>query len=240
MPEQKPIYFYGDPHGDFGMLLLLAEFRKPSTVVIVGDFELSGPIKEVLKPLFERGFDIHWIFGNHDTDTCQQADYLLSPTGGHPEANLHCKVVDIGGIRIAGLGGVFKGRVWMPDEEVRYASRADWLRRNRERWRGGLPIHLIDTIFPEDFVTLGKLRADVLVTHEGPSSVWQGMGHKAMDDLAAKMGCSLIIHGHHHHSEIRTLENGIEAVSLGKAELWELQREDFDRVVREVGRRRQP
>ena len=40
---------------------------------------------------------------------------------------------------------------------------------------GGLPLRRRDAIFPEDLTALGRLRADVLVTHEAPSSHRYGL-----------------------------------------------------------------
>lgn len=217
------LHFVGDPHGDFASILSLAG-QRVGDIVIVGGLELPAPIHAVLAPLFATGWGIHYVLGNHDSDICQQLDWLTGDRGGHPAGDLHARVADLGGVRVAGLGGVFKGRVWLPDEEVRYASREDWMGRNRERWRGGLPVHLRDTIFPEDFLRLGSQRADILVCHEGPSSVWRGQGWLAIDDLANRMGARLVVHGHHHHSGSASLPNGVGVRSLGIAETWELPR----------------
>jgi predicted phosphodiesterase len=223
-----PTYFVGDLHADFTVLYELAKYAEPSTAILVGDRELVMPMRETLAPLFDNGWDVRWVFGNHDTDTTSQADYLLR---SHPEGDLHCRVATIGGLRIAGLSGTFKGRIWEPDGPVHYRTRADWLARNPQRWRGGLPVHLTATIFPEDLDTLASMKADVLVCHEGPSSCLKG-GRQVLDKVAYAMGASLIIHGHHHWNSLSTLGNGVKVKSLGKHEIWPLYKDDFEEFIR--------
>ena len=53
---------------------------------------------------------------------------------------------------------------------------------------------------------LGRLRADILVTHEAPSAHVHGF--MAIDDLAIQLGAKLVVHGHHHES-IDYLEAGL-------------------------------
>lgn len=115
----------------------------------------------------------------------------------------------------------------MPPAPPMYVGRRHWLFRNApSKWRGGVPLHLRDAIWPEDVEALGKLKADVLVCREGPSSVWRDMGFSVIDDLAPRMGARLIVHGHHHHSDLSTLSNGVRIKSLEKTEVWRL-REEF-------------
>jgi UDP-2,3-diacylglucosamine pyrophosphatase LpxH len=92
---------------------------------------------------------------------------------------------------------------------------------NRQRWQGGLPLHMRDVVWSEDVEALSKQRAEILVTHEGPSSVWKDMGFSVLDDLAAAMGAKWLIHGHHHHSGLSELPNGVRVKALGIAEIWE-------------------
>jgi len=51
-------------------------------------------------------------------------------------------------------------------------------------------------IWPEDIETLASQKADILVTHEAPSS--HPSGSAVIDELARAMGARLIVHGHHH------------------------------------------
>ena len=223
--NEKPILFLGDPHMNFETAkAAAASYEMPGTIVCVGDFELPYPIRspEVFGGLFAAGWQFLYVIGNHDTDTCQQFDYLDSDMGVHHWGNPHRKVAVVDGVRIAGLGGVFKGRIWSPGGDPRFASRAAWMNGHRQRWLGGLPLHLVNAIFPENFELLARQRADILVCHEGPSSVGQDMGWTAIDDLAHRMGCGLIVHGHHHFKGTDVLPNGVGVKSLDIAEVWEL------------------
>jgi predicted phosphodiesterase len=220
--NSHPLLFAGDPHGDFRPVLLACSgYAEPGTVVIVGDLELTQPLLETLRPAVAAGWEILWILGNHDTDSVGQYLFLASKTQGYPEGFIGNRVVRVpGGPRVAGLSGVFKGKIWRPPEEPLYCTRDGWLRKHRERFLGGLPLHMRDTIWPEDVELLARQRADVLVCHEGPSSVHRGMGFSAIDDLAAKMGVRMIVHGHHHHSAESVLPNGVRVRSLAIGEVW--------------------
>jgi len=102
----------------------------------------------------------------------------------------------VDGLRIAGLGGIFHGKVWRPPEE--------WLHENPESlaascewsWRGGMPRQYHSAIFPEHYFNLVGQRADILVTHEAPSA--HPFGFEAIDELARSLGAAKAFHGHHH------------------------------------------
>jgi predicted phosphodiesterase len=216
----RSLYFCGDPHGDFQPLLDLL-YVAPGTVVIVGDLELGQPIKVTLAPLFDAGWDVRWVLGNHDSDTCEALLHLISAKGGHPDGDLNAKVTDLEGVAVAGLGGTFKGKIWNPKVGApKFPSRQSWMDANRQRWLGGLPIHLRDAIWHEDVQKLESQRADILVCHEGPTSVWMEMGVPALDDLGEAMGAKWLVHGHHHHSGVDQLPNGILVKALGIGEIW--------------------
>jgi predicted phosphodiesterase len=105
------IYFLGDVHGNFEHVRTAALKDKPSAIVFLGDLEAQRPIAEELAPILALGIDVRWIRGNHDTDTKKNWDNLA---GAMPH-NIDGKVVDVAGVRIAGLGGVFRGEIWYPD-----------------------------------------------------------------------------------------------------------------------------
>jgi hypothetical protein len=169
------------------------------------------------------GWAVHWILGNHDTDSEAAFDHLT----GAPN-DLGLRVTTLGGLRIAGLPGVFKPRVWSPRPEHPGAAidppqvhgRSAFLASlpPHRHWRGGLPLWHRDTIFPEDFDRLHAERFDVLVAHEAPST--HPHGFAALDRLAAAAGARLIVHGHHHQSYSATLPGGIAVRGLGLAETW--------------------
>jgi hypothetical protein len=213
---EKPVLFAGDPHGNFSPILRACAALAPGTLIIVGDLGLSAPLPQIFTAVIEAGWQIRWIMGNHDTETEEAYDFLLAHDG-----NLGLRVSTIGRWRIAGLPGVFRPRVWGPEDgPPSYSSRTAFQAALRpgEPWRGGLPLAHRDTIFPEDFTELGTQPHDILVSHEAPSSHIHG--HKIIDDLAAKCGARLIVHGHHHRSYEATLSNGIRVKGLGLAEPW--------------------
>ena len=140
-----------------------------------------------------------FIHGNHDTDS--ESDYDRLWGSRLADRNLHGRVVDVAGYRIAGLGGIFRKLIWdpkYPDTEPAVES-AEVMRRKTkasDRWRGGIPLRHHSTIFRGEFRRLGRSRADVLVTHEGLGGL--PFGNAAVDALALSMGVGLVVHGHLH------------------------------------------
>jgi hypothetical protein len=177
------------------------------------------PLRQQLAPLFAIGWAVHWILGNKDTETEAAFDNLVVD---FPEGDIGGKVIEVAGLRIAGLGGVFKPRIWDPsaDEPPSFATRDAFLASldAREHWRGGLPLWHRDSIFPEDFSRLAQLRFDVLITHEAPSSHRHGFA--AIDRLAEAGAARLVVHGHHHESYAAKLANAIDVRGLAVAEPW--------------------
>ena len=112
-------------------------------------------------------------------------------------------------MRIAGLGGIFRSKVWYPPAEPRHRSFKEWhaaMRRSRAPI-GPTSVDTIlatqvqtqrTTIFPDVYDRLSLLQADVLVTHEAPSC--HPYGFAAIDDLAQALGVKATFHGHHHDS----------------------------------------
>lgn len=219
------VLIYGDPHGEWRPLLRACAEARPSAVVIVGDCELEVPLRQQIQPVFEAGIPVRWIPGNHDVDTVEWHDRLW---GDCPDGNLHAKWASLGGMTVAGLGGIFKERVWYPRMSAavpNYPDRRAYLRHFKaaERWRGGLPLPTRATIFPEDAAAVGKLRADVLVTHEAPSS--HRHGFVGIDAVATVCRAKLVVHGHHHESYGGRLLNGAWVKGLAKAEVFRFTRQ---------------
>ncbi len=220
-----PILFAGDPHGNFAPILRACAASPPGTLVLIGDCDCRKPLHVILDPLLKSGWQVLWILGNHDTETETAFDNLA---GAYPDGDLGQRVTQVGGVRLAGLAGVFKPRVWYPRPDRPYGpidppqclTRSAFLRQIGPGavWRGGLPLWHRDTIFPEDFDVLRMLRYDVLVSHEAPSSHRHGFA--VIDELAAACGARLIVHGHHHESYDATLPNGIQVHGLALAEIW--------------------
>jgi predicted phosphodiesterase len=220
-----PILFAGDPHGNFSPILRACQTHPTGTLILLGDCDCPAPLEQILAPLLTAGWQIHWILGNHDTDTEATFDWLTGAPG-----DLGLRVHPIGGLRFAGLPGVFKPRVWLPRakdqagrvDPIQFHTRSDFARilRPSELWRGGLPLWHRDTIFPEDFDLLRSARFDVLVTHEAPSS--HRHGFYDIDRLAEDCGARLIVHGHHHQSYEAILPGAITVKGLGLSEVWAL------------------
>lgn len=216
LTDRAPILFAGDPHRNFTPILRACETSPPGTLILLGDCDCPAPLERIFAPAIARGWDLRWILGNHDTETEAAFDNLTGCEG-----NLGLRVTEIGGLRIAGLPGVFKPRVWYPrDGKPAFRTRAAFQSALRpgEAWRGGLPLFHRDTIFPEDFACLAESACDILVAHEAPSS--HPHGFAVIDSLAASCGVRLIVHGHHHQSYEATLPNGIRVRGLGLAEPW--------------------
>ena len=219
------VLFAGDPHRNFSPIIRACLAEPVGTLILVGDCDCPSPLPEVLAPVLAKGWAVYWILGNHDTDTEASFDHLA---GAHPDGDLGLRVTEVAGLRIAGLPGVFKPRIWLPRAEApgdaveppRFATREAFMAALRpdQHWRGGLPLWHRDTIFPEDIDRLMTERFDVLVCHEAPSS--HPYGFDVIDRIAATAGARLIVHGHHHDSYDATLAGGIQVKGLGLAEPW--------------------
>ena len=69
---------------------------------------------------------------------------------------------------------------------------------------------------------LGRLHADVLVTHEAPTT--HAHGFKTVDDLAVAMDVRLVVHGHHDSAGESWLRGETRVIGLGPGELFELEK----------------
>jgi len=163
------IFFCGDVHGDFQYVIEAIQAHEPDAIILLGDLQLRAPLEVELSSILMQT-EIWFIHGNHDTDSEADHDHLFG--SALADRNLHGRVVSVAGVRIAGLGGIFREQVWRPPEPGHYASPQDFVARGGKgnRWRGGLPLKHRSSIFPADCLNLSKLRADVLVTHEAPSA----------------------------------------------------------------------
>jgi len=189
----------GDPHGKFDHILDVARERPDVPVVLLGDLEPSAPLNELFKDVWHRTW---FIPGNHDTDRLEYAERVWARD--IQERNLNGRVVTLdNGIRLAGLGGVFRKAVWYPRKSdsstpPAYANLAVHARftPRQDRWQAGPHLRHWSSIYPDTIKALRSLRADVLVTHEAPG--YHRNGFCLLDDLARDMGASVVAHGHHH------------------------------------------
>jgi predicted phosphodiesterase len=225
------IIIAGDPHGDHKPILRACADHPPGLLVLLGDLDLEEPLRRVFARPLNEGWRVRYIVGNHDVDQPRYYDNLM---GDAQDWNLSGSFVEADGLVIGGLGGVFKGSNWYPraeeEAEATWRTRAEYLRQLRppERWKKGMPLRQRDTIFPEDLEKAGKLRLDVLVTHEAPLP--HRYGFVALNGLAGRTGARLLVHGHHHRTEAYTasLPGGrtLHVQSLAKAEPWVLEMPD--------------
>ena len=191
-------------------------------MVILGDLQPPAPLHQVLEEALAHT-DIWWIPGNHDTDTDDIYDDLWrSDLAGH---NLHGRVATVAGLRIAGLGGVFRGQIWMPDGNPNYYSPATFMRRVGpcNIWRGGVPRRHRSTIFPSVYGNLLRQKADIIVTHEAPSCHKKGFA--ALDRLARSLGVRWFFHGHQHEDRVYGMQGPILTRAVGYQGIVNLQGE---------------
>ena len=194
--------------------------------MLLGDITPSRPLTEELLDVLKRTH-VYWIFGNHDTEDDHCYDNLLG--FGHPNLqHIGSRVVTVNGrggssIRLAGLDGVFRGKIWMPS---RTEMTGDDITSNRlsieeyvarmgkgNQWRGGLPLRHRSTIFPSTFDQVAQLSTDILVTHEAPSP--NEMGFPALEWLAQKMKARYAFHGHLHQTIDYGDRGGVRARGVG-------------------------
>ena len=224
----QDVVFIGDVHRQWRYVAegLAKSARKPGVAVLLGDMECDKPLDVAAAPLLDAGIEVHWIWGNHDYDGGPEmwanlVDHKRNPRTRH--GVLNARVTEIGGLRIAGLGGTFRRRVWEPPGDPRLQARGelredmktlgpDWTEEQRHSMAEALAAM---AIWPEDVEALATQRADVLVTHEAPSSHPQGVAF--IESLARKMGARLVIHGHHHVCYRARAEDGLQVQGVGAA-----------------------
>ena len=202
------IWFCGDTHGSLEhiveyVLVAHAAGQAPAAIILLGDIDAPLPLHLELGAIHDLTA-IYWIPGNHDSDDNNAwTNLVFSDLGA---ANLHCRVAQVGSWRIAGLGGIFRRRIWSPPEAPTFSSYEAWraeliarrppkdfgLAESSEERR-----HLT-TIFPEAIAALERQGADILVSHEAPECRADGRGWRAVGDLARRLGIRFAFHGHHH------------------------------------------
>lgn len=203
------ILFGGDPHGDFRPFIRAVETYAPQAAILLGDLDLERSLDEELSAILEKT-EVWFIPGNHDCDRDYWYDNLFGSKLG--DRNLHNRVVEIDGKRVAGLGGIFREKIWRPPIKPRFRSRKDLLHycRKEERWRGDIPRKHHASIFWQEYEALWEKRADILVTHEAPSC--HRYGFRELDELAEALGVKKVFHGHHHEQYSATICKGKIAV----------------------------
>ena len=213
------IWMLGDVHGNFDHVLetVKASGEKPAAVIFLGDLECPVSFSECVAEIEAAGIQCWAIPGNHDTDSIENYVNLWGDTL-FQKRNIHGRVVELAGIRIAGLGGVFRGAIWYPREgleEPHYSSWRKYVERQNMRRPSRLHVSVdsltLETIcrdgvlrkhgssiFHEDWLRLYAQTADILVTHEAPDCHPNGFG--AITTLAQALKVKFAFHGHHHDS----------------------------------------
>ena len=213
------ILLFGDTHGNFRHVIPAVIAEKPAAIIFLGDLQAQKPLEKELADVIHLT-EVYWIHGNHDTDS--RADYENLFNSALSDRNLHGKVTEIDGLRVAGLGGIFRSAVWYPrddpesvpyfdnyDDYVASELEAERFKEFRRQKRSGLepdglPSPALigkalthkSTIFYEDWLNLYGQSADILVTHEAPSC--HQYGFVGIDVLAKSMKVKYSFHGHHH------------------------------------------
>jgi len=193
------ILFCGDPHGQFENIINAVKTHQPKAIIMLGDYGLENPLETMLAPIIGE-VEIHWIAGNHDFD--QDIYYKNLFDSALKSGDLNLKVVDINGIKIAGLAGIFKGKFWKEGEEPKFKNKQAWLNSQPSNVKKavkkkGMPLHVQTAIWFDELEYMKKnIQADILVSHEAPSC--HRFGFSVIDELAEAIGAKHIIHGHHH------------------------------------------
>lgn len=113
--DQKLIWMLGDVHGNFDHVLetVRSSGERPVALIFLGDLQCPAPFSECVNDIEAAGIACWAIPGNHDTDSAEEYRNLFEDPLFQAR-NLHGRVVEIAGIRVAGLGGVFRGEIWYP------------------------------------------------------------------------------------------------------------------------------
>lgn len=233
------ILMFGDMHGKFGHVRPVVEKEKPTAIILLGDIQSEKPLEQELANILDLT-DVWWIHGNHDVDKKSSYDHLFDSELA--DRNLDGRVVEVNGVRIAGLGGVFREKIWYPqfdadlepvypdyETAINEMMMAERYKEMRKLKANGLnpadlppPPALIgksllhkSSIFWNTWMELHGQPADILVTHEAPSC--HKNGFVALDVLARSMGVRTMFHGHHHeHIDYGSEEKlGFQAYGVG-------------------------
>jgi hypothetical protein len=239
------IWFCGDTHGSLKhvvehVLSADAVGQGPAAIIFLGDIDAPRPLHLELAEIAGMT-EIFWIPGNHDSDDNFAWNNLVSSELAH--ANLHCMVAEVAGRRVAGLGGVFRKRIWSPPDPPEFQTYDAWRaalirRRPTKAWGAAETTEERrhrTSIFPGCIDSLNQQRADILVSHEAPECRQDGRGWSAIGDLARSLGVRFAFHGHHHDRPdyaANFLELGFQAYAVGFRGITALDGEGRVTVIR--------
>lgn len=218
MNPNNKILFAGDPHGDFRSLIAAVHKYRPEAVVLLGDYDLEMPLEICLQEIIGLT-QIWWIAGNHDFETPGKYHNLFH--SALAENSLHLKVTEIAGLRIAGLGGIFLGRVWYPPQPPRWRDKQHFLNDQSAHIKcTALSLKYKGAIWHDEFQALKALKADILVTHEAPGS--HRHGFDVIGELAVAMGVKNIFHGHLHENYTGIVKSNIKVFGVANRAVADL------------------
>jgi len=210
MSQYDKILFAGDPHGNFEAVISAVRRHKPEAIVMLGDYDLDKPLETYLAEILDMT-EILWIAGNHDFETPNKYQNLFHSALAHQ--CLHLKVTEVAGLRIAGLGGIFLGRVWYPPQPPKWQNKQHYLNQQCAHIKNAeISLKYRSAIWHDEFEALKKIKADILVTHEAPGS--HRHGFSVIGELAAIMGAKQIFHGHLHENYTRTIKQQIKVCGV--------------------------
>lgn len=211
MGNPRRIVFAGDPHGEFAPLINAVRKCRPEAVVMLGDYDLDRPLEDYLRPIADMT-EVWWIAGNHEFECPKRHRFLFQ--SAFAGSGLHLKVREVAGLRIAGLSGIFLGRVWYPPRQPKWRSKKHYLGRLPAHIRkNGLSLKYQSAIWHDELERLKRLKADILVTHEAPRS--HPHGFVAIDELARALQVGKVFHGHLHEHYSASIGGGIMVHGVG-------------------------
>ncbi len=158
------LLFVGDPHGNLVTVKETVFFLKSEVIFFLGDQCLENPIDLILSNISSL---VYFILNNHNSDHPHWPENHLSAW----EQCLNCKTVEVGGQKIAELGGVFIEGIWHLHTGVKWKNRECYIHHTppEHRFKNRLLLGHWTSIFPEDFKKLLNVgNADILITHQAP------------------------------------------------------------------------
>jgi predicted phosphodiesterase len=218
MNQRSKILFAGDPHGNFKPLIAATQKYQPEAVILLGDYDLDMPLESCLEEIAGLT-EIWWIAGNHDFESPGKYNNLFN--SAFSDRDLHLKVTEIAGLRVAGLGGIFLGRVWYPPQQPKWLGKQHYLHTQSANFKhSGMSLKYKSAIWHDEFEALKTLKADILVSHEAPGS--HRHGFKVIGELAVAMGVKNIFHGHLHENYSSTIKNNIKVYGVADRAVTDL------------------
>ena len=218
MNQHNKILFAGDPHGNFKPLIAAAHKYQPEAVVLLGDYDLDKPLESCLKEIVGLT-EIWWIAGNHDFESPVKYNNLFN--SAFSDRDLHLKVTEIAGLRVAGLGGVFLSRVWYPPQQPKWLDKQHYLHNQSTNIQhSDMSLKYKSAIWHDEFEALKALKADILVSHEAPGS--HRHGFRVISELAVALGVKNIFHGHLHENYASLIKNNIKVCGVADSAVTDL------------------